>query len=221
MSAMTASGSNDSTSKQPHTIQLPPSPTKTSLQQNSNKKRRGKEKEKEGNAPPSRGVRQDEWDHRKAGTQDWQWVSLTDSSASKHPPIFTKDGRYTLLVGWYFALLRRLCSYFFAIAGSSIKIYSCATGQIISTLAGKPDTSPSDMITSAVLNPTNPFQLITGSLDGYIRIWDFLDAILLQTISLEQPIFHLCAHENFPDYVFVAVTKPTKNSNGNGMSSCP
>ena len=72
------------------------------------------------------------------------------------------------------------------------------------------------MITSAILNPSNPFQLITGSVDGYIRIWDFLDAVLLQTISIEQPIFHLCAHTKFQDFVFVAVTKPTKNQNSNG-----
>jgi NET1-associated nuclear protein 1 (U3 small nucleolar RNA-associated protein 17) len=58
--------------------------------------------------------------------------------------------------------------------------------------------------------------LITGSLDGYIRIWDFLEASLLQTVSLEQPIFHLCAHENFPDQVFVAVTKRTNKLNSNG-----
>ena len=55
--------------------------------------------EKKGYVPPPKGVGQDEWDHRKAGTQDWQWVSLTDSFASKYPPIFTKDGRCAFLVG--------------------------------------------------------------------------------------------------------------------------
>jgi NET1-associated nuclear protein 1 (U3 small nucleolar RNA-associated protein 17) len=72
------------------------------------------------------------------------------------------------------------------------------------------------MITSAILNPNNPFQLITSSLDGLIRVWDFLDAVLLQTISIEQPIIHLCAHEKFPEYVFVAVVKNTKKLNSNG-----
>jgi NET1-associated nuclear protein 1 (U3 small nucleolar RNA-associated protein 17) len=74
----------------------------------------------------------------------------------------------------------------------------------------------SDVITSAILNPNNAFQLITGSLDGYIQIWDFLDAVLLQTVSIEQPIFHLCAHQKFPNYVFAAVAKSTKKKNSNG-----
>jgi NET1-associated nuclear protein 1 (U3 small nucleolar RNA-associated protein 17) len=116
-----------------------------------------------------------------------------------------------------------VCSYFFVIVGSSIKIHSCATGQVVSTLTGRLSSQStvnihSDVITSAILNPNNPFQLITGSLDGHIRIWDFLDALLLRTISIEQPIFHICAHEKFPDYVFVAVAKRTKKLNSNGAS---
>lgn len=72
----------------------------------------------------------------------------------------------------------------------------------------------SDLITSAIINPTNAFQLITGSLSGHIKIWDFVDAALLQTISLGGPIFHICAHEKFPDYLFVAGTKAGKKQNG-------
>jgi hypothetical protein len=93
MSAMTASGSKSFAPRQLHNATQPASPAKTSLHKHSNKKRKtGKEKE-DVNA---REEVQDEWDHSKAGTEDWQWVSLTDSSASKHPPIFTKDGRYFL-----------------------------------------------------------------------------------------------------------------------------
>ncbi|KAI0361404.1 WD40 repeat-like protein [Trametes cingulata] len=131
----------------------------------------------------------------------WSWKSLTDSSASRVPPVFTKDG-----------------SYFFSATGPSVKIHSVATGEVVSTLTPPPtsvsDASgsslQSDVVTAAILNPHNPFQLITGSLDGYIRIWDFLDASLLQTINISQPIFHLTAHEKFRDYVFVAAARPTK-----------
>jgi hypothetical protein len=93
---MTASGSS---SRRPHDIPLPLSPEKPISKRNSKKRKKGKEKEKEGNAPPARRVGQDEWDHTRAGTEPWQCVPLTDSSASKHPPIFTKDGRCGLLFG--------------------------------------------------------------------------------------------------------------------------
>ena len=99
-----------------------------------------------------------------------------------------------------------------------MKIHSVATGEVVSTLTPPPSSvsggagssQHSDTVTSAILNPHNPFQLITGSLDGYIRVWDFLDASLLQTISIAQPIFHIAAHETLRGYLFVAAARPTK-----------
>ncbi|KAA1467968.1 WD40 repeat-like protein [Dentipellis sp. KUC8613] len=138
----------------------------------------------------------------------WPWVSLTDSSAGRHPPVFTKDG-----------------SYFFSIVGSSVKIYSTATGQVVSTLSAAPTAGSldaaqghTDVITSLVLNPHNAFQLITGSLDGHIKVWDFLDALLLQTIDVNRPIFHIAAHEKFKGYVFVSVSRPSKKTNKSGKT---
>ncbi|KAL6310151.1 WD40 repeat-like protein [Sparassis latifolia] len=137
---------------------------------------------------------------KAASNGAWLWRSITDSSASRVPPVFTKDG-----------------SYFFSVLGSSVKIYSSATGQVVSTLdvpswdgsSSTQDTSHSD-ITSIILNPHNPYQLFTGSLDGYIRLWDFLDAALLQTINILQPILRLAAHEKLKDYIFVAAVRPSK-----------
>ena len=57
-----------------------------------------KEKERESN-PQRNWASELEWDHSKAGTQPWSWVPLTEASASKHPPVFTKDGRYVPLFG--------------------------------------------------------------------------------------------------------------------------
>ena len=96
---MTASGSKPLTSRQPHNIPLPSSPEKSTAHHNSKKRKTGKEKKEESNAPSQCRVGQDEWDHSRAGTQTWQWASLTDSSVGKHPPIFTKDGRYAFLFG--------------------------------------------------------------------------------------------------------------------------
>jgi len=104
---MAASSSITPASRQPHNLPLPPSPEKISSQQNSNKKRKtGKEKAQDTNAPlPQRPgpVLEGDWNHAKAGTKPWQWAALTDSSASRYTPIFTKDGRCAFVSGAMFS----------------------------------------------------------------------------------------------------------------------
>lgn len=118
--------------------------------------------------------------------------------------------------GCYLLCSRDLPSYFFSLVGSSVQIHSVATGQVVSTLMA-PNTKAvvngrSNTFSCAVINPHNPFQLITGSLNGCLMIWDFLDGTLLRTIDVTQPIHLICAHEQFKDYVFVAVSRPPKNA---------
>ncbi|RDB29009.1 WD repeat-containing protein 75 [Hypsizygus marmoreus] len=185
-----------STSRQPNQIPLPPSPHKNEKADKKAPSRKGKGKENtSGVAQGPGGSNEMSWDNLESDCV-WDWTSLTDSSASTVPPIFTKDG-----------------SYFFSLVGSSIKIYSVATGQVVSTLSAPPSPSKgvsSDTLTTAILNPHNAFQLITGSLDGRLIIWDFLDAALLQVIDIAQPIHHICAHDSLKDTVFVAASRPSK-----------
>lgn len=115
------------------------------------------------------------------------------------------------------------CSYFFSLVASSVKIYSTASGQVISTLtvpSSDEGTTQSDVLTASVLNPHNSFQLITASLDGRIMIWDYVNATLLQTIKTGQPIQYMCMHEKFKGKVFVAATKSKKKANGEHPSFC-
>lgn len=111
-------------------------------------------------------------------------------------------------------------SYFFSIVGTSVRIYSTTTGVVVSTLSTKRDIgSHTDTITSAILNPHNAYQLITGSLDGHVKVWDFLDGVLLQTIGVGNPVHHIAAHEQWKDFLFVAVARPSKKRKGNSTSS--
>lgn len=121
--------------------------------------------------------------------------------------------------------LHFLESYFFSASGPAVKIHSVETGHVVSTLSpanssSKP-TSPTgygDAITSMVLSPHNPFQLLTASMDGCIRLWDFVDAVLLQTIDISKPILQIAAHEKFKNEVCVAISRGTKKVNANRTS---
>lgn len=113
-------------------------------------------------------------------------------------------------------------SYFVSATGPAVKIYSVSTGLLVSTLSpvGTPSrpaepTGYGDAVTSMAFNPHNPFQLITGSLDGCIRVWDIVDAILMQTIDVADPVLLLAVHEKFKNEVYVALSRRTKVLNRN------
>ncbi|PWN46911.1 WD40 repeat-like protein [Violaceomyces palustris] len=122
-----------------------------------------------------------------------EWVNVADGSMSSHPVIFTKDSEY-----------------FFLASSNSVLIHSRATGQVVSVLSANHGASEAHKarITGLVINPANPLQLLTSSLDGTLKIWDFLDAVLLSTIDLKLPITHLAAHGSIKGRVIVAVRKP-------------
>jgi len=106
-----------------------------------------------------------------------------------------------------------------------VKIHASSTGHVVSTLSVATlggSTSHSDgghtaKITSTLLNPRNPFQLITASLDGCIKFWDYLDGTLLQTIRLPQPIFMISAHDKVRDYIFAVTSRGTKRQTAAGI----
>ncbi|EIW87027.1 WD40 repeat-like protein [Coniophora puteana RWD-64-598 SS2] len=130
------------------------------------------------------------------GGQPWTWRSLTDSSTNANRPLFTRDG-----------------SHFFSISGNNVKIHSSASGKVASTLPGTHHGGHTDVVTCAIINTQNPFQLITGSLDGTLKIWDYLEGKLLYSLTLDQPIYNLCAHSTIKGHVFVSAAKPKKARN--------
>ncbi|KAL7417577.1 hypothetical protein BDY24DRAFT_437908 [Mrakia frigida] len=112
------------------------------------------------------------------GAGEWGSSLIAGSAVPKLAPVFTRDA-----------------SHFFLSLSSSIRIHSSLTSQPISTLSspsssnGQGHTAP---ITAYLVNPLNPLQLVTASLDATIKVWDFLDASLLRTIPCPGPVTHLC-----------------------------
>ncbi|KAF8323320.1 WD40 repeat-like protein [Clavulina sp. PMI_390] len=135
------------------------------------------------------------------GIPSWAWALLADSQPASCPPVFTKDAKY-----------------FFVASSASVKIYSVATTRVVSTLnpflsnAAKNTLSSSSTITGLLISPQNPFQLVTASDDGCIRIWDFLDAVLLRTIQTDITITRLASHHAHKDLIFVVGKGGKKHS---------
>ncbi|KAG9005350.1 hypothetical protein FRB90_010426 [Tulasnella sp. 427] len=146
--------------------------------------------------------------------EDWSWLPLANEEQAGHSAVFSKDGQY-----------------FFVPSGSSIKIYSVETLRVVSTLSplrslststNSPSPSHTDLVTSVLLNPSNPLQLYSASLDGTIKTWDWLEGILLQSFNFGKPISHLCAHAEAPNVVFVAARSAQvamKQKHGNIVNS--
>ncbi|KAF9173385.1 hypothetical protein BGX21_002483 [Mortierella sp. AD011] len=110
---------------------------------------------------------------------------------SDYPVVFTSDSNY-----------------FFSCNGKSIRILSVETGQVVRILsASSEEGGHSDTVTSVMLNPKNPLQLYSASLDGTIKLWDFNDAVLLQTYDATVPIYNMVMHESSPNDVYITTTR--------------
>ena len=88
-----------STSRRPQDIPLPcsPDPLPKAGRKPISRKGKGKENVHQSLAQSTNASCDD-----LASDSTWEWVTLSDSAASKAPPIFTKDGRYgRLLASWF------------------------------------------------------------------------------------------------------------------------
>lgn len=130
-------------------------------------------------------------------------ISATKNRSAEFSPFQTiGEGRVSRLP----VIFTRDADYFFAVSKTSVRIYSRTTGQVVSTLSTGPG-SHFAAITAIMINPANPLQLLTASLDGRIKVWDFLDGILLSSFDLQLPISAIAAHASNPNTLFVLLKK--------------
>ncbi|XP_053327472.1 WD repeat-containing protein 75 [Spea bombifrons] len=69
--------------------------------------------------------------------------------------------------------------YLLCVSGDYIKLFSTSTEECVHVLQGH-----KDLVTGIQLNPKNHLQLYSCSLDGTIKLWDFMDGILIKTFSV-------------------------------------
>ncbi|KAM9305576.1 WD repeat-containing protein 75 [Gastrophryne carolinensis] len=90
--------------------------------------------------------------------EEIQVVRSGGSRINDRRPLFSVDGKYILFT-----------------SGDFIKVFSTATQECIHVLQGH-----SAVVTGIALNPKNHLQLYSCSLDGTVKLWDFMDGILIK-----------------------------------------
>ncbi|XP_072541570.1 WD repeat-containing protein 75 [Salminus brasiliensis] len=98
-------------------------------------------------------------------------------------PIITKDCRF-LICG----------------AGDLVKVFSTSTEECVHVLEGH-----TDQVTGVALNPSNQLQVYSCSADGTVRLWDFIDGILIKTFTFGYPVFSIYVSEKHVGVIFVVV----------------
>ena len=138
-------------------------------------------------------------------SMDIPWISLQEDAVSHIPPVLTRDG-----------------SYLFLVQDSSVLIVSRITNRVVATLS---DVTMSEElrhtapITGMMLSLFNPLQLITCSLDGTVKVWDYLESQLHDNVHVGHPIVSMSASSHWRNRLFVAVSKHGQQAAGPSSDS--
>ncbi|WVQ78204.1 hypothetical protein IAT38_000287 [Cryptococcus sp. DSM 104549] len=140
------------------------------------------------------------------GEETWEPIPIAQNEVSRIPPIWSKDGRF-----------------YFSIAHTSIHIHSSTAPDfpLVSTLSSTHPKGHTKPITSVHLSPANAFQILTSSLDGTIKIWDWVAGRLVRSIEFrdqEAQVDHVTFGEVAGKwYIFAAVTNVKQGSNSHKL----
>ncbi|NWR84589.1 WDR75 protein, partial [Furnarius figulus] len=91
-------------------------------------------------------------------------------------------------------------SFLLCAAGDFVKVYSVGTEETLRLMGGH-----ADLVTGIQLNPQNHMQLYSSSLDGSIKLWDFMDGIPIKTFTVGSKLLALYTLASVEDSVFVVI----------------
>ncbi|XP_068878046.1 WD repeat-containing protein 75 isoform X2 [Aphelocoma coerulescens] len=94
------------------------------------------------------------------------------------------------------------CGYLLCASGDFVKVYSVTTEETLRLMGGH-----ADLVTGIQLNPHNHMQLYSSSLDGTIKLWDFMDGIPIKTFTVGSKLLALYTPASAEDSVFVVIPK--------------
>ncbi|RMC18385.1 hypothetical protein DUI87_04271 [Hirundo rustica rustica] len=96
----------------------------------------------------------------------------------------------------------RVVRYLLCASGDFVKVYSVSTEETLWLMGGH-----ADLVTGIQLNPHNHMQLYSSSLDGTIKLWDFMDGIPIKTFTVGSKLLALYTLASAEDSVFVVIPK--------------
>ncbi|KAK2904782.1 hypothetical protein Q8A67_006581 [Cirrhinus molitorella] len=124
---------------------------------------------------------------------DIRVVRCGGSKINLRPSVFSTDSRFVL------------CA-----SGDSVKVYSTRTEECLHSLQGH-----TNQVTGITLNPANHLQVYSCSADGTVKLWDFIDGILIKTFIIGYPVFAICVSEKHEGIIFLQLSMAT-----NSKSEC-
>uniref|UniRef100_A0A8C1JI07 WD repeat domain 75 n=1 Tax=Cyprinus carpio TaxID=7962 RepID=A0A8C1JI07_CYPCA len=124
-------------------------------------------------------------------TSDIRVVRCGGSKVNLTPPIISSDSRFVL------------CT-----SGDLVKVYSTRTEEWLHSLQGH-----TNQVTGITLNPANHLQVYSCSVDGTVKLWDFIDGILIKTFVIGCPLFAIYVSEKHTGVLFLHVSMATDSKN--------
>eukprot|EP01116_Phalansterium_solitarium_P023920 TRINITY_DN8595_c0_g1_i1.p1 TRINITY_DN8595_c0_g1~~TRINITY_DN8595_c0_g1_i1.p1 ORF type:complete len:1176 (+),score=463.09 TRINITY_DN8595_c0_g1_i1:143-3670(+) len=130
----------------------------------------------------------------------WSRVEPRGLKITNVPVVFTPDSKH-----------------FFCCTSSTVNVFSTATGEQVRQLTGH-----ASAVTSIFVNPINADQVYSSSLDGTIRLWNYVDSSQVSQYNIGRGIEQMIVDPRDPHRVFVSLTDaPSTEPGGKPQANDP